>query len=191
MFTFQSLLTLPQAITSSPVLSVLTPIVTGSAVSYLTGQNRIRDTYSHLRKPPGAPPPWVFGPVWLTLYGMMGYASYRATFIGMTSSLPRIVELTVSSQPLYTSQLILNYIWTPVFFRLRSPALALVDISLLIGNVAILVSNWAEIDQVSAWLMIPYLGWLGYATYLNAAVGALNSWKIGDPADSTTTRGGR
>lgn len=140
-----------------------------------------KDTYQNLRQPPGAPPSWVFGPVWTALYGMMGYASYRISSLGLSSPSPHVVELALSSQPLYTSQLVLNLLWTPLFFGLRSPALALVDISVLIGNVAILVSNYAEIDRVAAWLLVPYLSWLGYATYLNAAVGALNNWKIEGP----------
>lgn len=104
----------------------------------------------------------------------MGYAAYHAT----TST-----ELLVYTDPdraktLYTSQLVLNWLWMPLFFSLRRPDLALVDVLLLGANVAGLMRDWWTTDRAAFWMIVPYAGWLGFATYLNAGVGYLNNWRI-------------
>jgi len=109
----------------------------------------------------------------------MGYASHRATALGLCSSSPRIRNLALTGATLYTTQLVLNLAWMPLFFGARWPAAALVDIVALTGNVGCLVCVWKQWDPFAAWLMVPYLGWLGFAAYLNAGFGVLNGWGIG------------
>jgi len=150
----------------------------GSAVGYSTQPKKTQKTYLAIRQPPLRPPAWVFGPVWTMLYGTMGYAAHRATSIGLSSLNPNIRDITKTSQFLYTSQLVLNMIWMPLFFGIHRPALALVDIVLLTGNVGALAMVWSKVDKVAAWCMVPYLCWLGFATYINAGVGYLNGWEI-------------
>jgi benzodiazapine receptor len=70
----------------------------------------------------------------------------------------------------------------PLFFGLRKPVLALVDIALLAGMAVGLAYNYNQIDDVAPWLVVPYLGWLGYASYLNFGVGYLNGWDISEEA---------
>lgn len=103
----------------------------------------------------------------------MGYAAHHATVASSATTTSRD-----SAKTLYTSQLVLNWLWMPLFFGLRRPDLALVDVLLLSGNVAGLMQEWWQADQTAFWLLVPYAGWLGFATYLNAGVGYLNNWRI-------------
>lgn len=137
-----------------------------------------KETYRNLRQPPFSPPAWLFAPAWTLLYGLMGYASHHATVVASQSFLPAVQEANRSAQTLYTTQLALNFLWTPLFFGLGRPASALGDMALLICNVGALMANWWDGDRTAFWLMAPYLGWLGYASYLNAGVGYLNGWTL-------------
>lgn len=139
-----------------------------------------RSIYTALRQPPLYPPSWLFGPVWTMLYGAMGYASYRATVAGLASPSSTIRELAHTSQTLYTVQLATNLMWMPLFFGMRKPLTALVDLLAVGGSVLALANKYRKIDDVSFWLLVPYLGWLGFATYLNFGVGYLNGWDISD-----------
>jgi benzodiazapine receptor len=108
----------------------------------------------------------------------MGYASHHATSLASQSLLHAVHEANRAAQTLYTTQLGLNFIWMPLFFGMGRPATALGDMVLLIGNVSLLMANWWDGDRTAFWLMAPYLGWLGYATYLNVGVGYLNGWTL-------------
>ncbi|OOQ83913.1 benzodiazepine receptor family protein [Penicillium brasilianum] len=169
---------LPQAIFTSPLLAIATPIAVGTTSALLTNRTNTKETYTTLRQPPFSPPAWLFGPAWTLLYGLMGYASHHATALASQSLIPAVHEANRSAQTLYTTQLGLNFIWMPLFFGLGRPATALGDMALLIGNVSLLLANWWDADRTAFWLMAPYLGWLGYAAYLNAGVGYLNGWTL-------------
>ena len=68
----------------------------------------------------------------------------------------------------------------PLFFVAKRPVEALVDIVALIGTVGYLTYVWGQVDAVAGWALAPYLGWLGFATYLTAGVGHLNNWNLAD-----------
>lgn len=125
----------------------------------------------------------MFGPVWTLLYGTMGYAAYHATTSGLLDPRPEIRSLALVGTTAYTCQLGLNLVWMPLFFGLRKPALALADIVALTASVGSLAALWAKWDPVAAYLMVPYLAWLGFATYITAGVGVLNNWDISKPED--------
>ncbi|KAI9888641.1 MAG: hypothetical protein M1814_006581 [Vezdaea aestivalis] len=123
-----------------------------------------------MKQPPYRPPPAVFGPVWTALYTTMGYTAYRAWTIGTSSINPNIVSLAKHGATLYTIQLGLNLAYMPLFFGLKRPVEATVDILALTGTVGYLAYVWGQVDEVSAWLLAPYLGWLGFASYLTASL---------------------
>ena len=81
---------------------------------------------------------------------------------------------------LYTIQLGLNLIWMPLFFGVKRPIEATADIVALVGINGYLTYLWSSIDSVAAWCQVPYLGWLGFATYLCAGAGYLNDWNLAD-----------
>ncbi|KAL3458360.1 TspO/MBR-related protein [Aspergillus heterothallicus] len=188
-------LALPSAIFASPLLSTFTPIATGCTVGYLVNRHGTKPVYASLAQPPLAPPAWLFAPAWTILYGLMGYAAYHATETLSSSPSSTFASSTASStlstiQTLYTAQLLLNHAWMPLFFGLRRPALAAVDMGLLIGAVGALMRVLWGSDRTAFWLLGPYAGWLGYAAYLNVGVGVLNGWRVdGDNGEKGKGKG--
>ncbi|KAI0021058.1 TspO/MBR family-domain-containing protein [Xylariomycetidae sp. FL0641] len=180
--TLAHLTTIPYDVFANPTASVLLPIALGTAVGFSTRPKETKDLYSAMKQPPLRPPPWVFGPVWTVLYGVMGYAAHRAvTHWPMRSTLASAEGV----QGLYTLQLGLNLAWMPLFFGLRRPAAALVDIVALLGVNGYLTYLYAGADKVATYCMVPYLAWLGFATYLNVGVGHVNDWDISDSTLAT------
>lgn len=119
--------------------------------------------YQGLVKPPGTPPPWVFGPVWTVLYLMMGVA------------LGRLVDRKAwSAVWVFCVQFALNVAWTPVFFGAHQAGVALGIIIALWGGIVVLIRMVRRVDGISAGLLLPYLAWVSYASYLNAGFYWLN-----------------
>ncbi|RDW95246.1 hypothetical protein BP5796_01009 [Coleophoma crateriformis] len=181
MTTFIPSLTLPAAVFANPAASVLLPIALGTAVGFSCRPKETQKTYMALKQPPFRPPPQVFGPAWTLLYGLMGFAAYRAYSTGLapTASLESHL-LTKQGATLYTIQLGLNLAWMPLFFVAKRPIEATVDILALTGVVGYLAYVWGQVDAVAGWALAPYLGWLGFATYLTIGVGHLNGWNLQD-----------
>ncbi|KAI3329025.1 TspO/MBR-related protein [Xylariaceae sp. AK1471] len=174
---------IPYNVFASPSASILLPIALGTAVGYSTRPKSTKETYTAMKQPPLRPPPWVFGPAWTVLYSLMGYAAHRAV---TRASLP--VYSSVSAdvlRTLYSAQLGLNLMWMPLFFGLRRPVLALTNIVSLIGLNGYLTYLYFGVDDAAGWCMVPYLAWLGFATYLNAGVGYLNHWDISESTLAT------
>jgi benzodiazapine receptor len=121
--------------------------------------------YAHLLKPQWTPPDWVFAPVWTALYLAMGVAAWlvwrRAGF-----SFPLLLFLV---------QLALNVAWSGIFFGLRMPGAALVEVLLLWGAILATVLAFWPFSRAACVLMVLYLLWVTYAAALNAAIRRLNS----------------
>lgn len=98
--------------------------------------------------------------------------------MGLASPVSSVRDLTYTSSALYTTQLALNLLWMPLFFGLKNPALALVDILALDASVLALTINVFDVDEVAGWCLVPYCAWLAFATYINIGVGVLNGWDI-------------
>lgn len=110
----------------------------------------------------------------------MGYSAYRAYSTGMSTFASTEKHLlTKQGATLYTIQLGLNLLWMPLFFWAHRPIEATVDIVALTGVTGYLTYVWGQVDPVAGWALVPYLGWLGFATYLSAGVGYLNNWNFG------------
>ncbi|KAF2403993.1 TspO/MBR-related protein [Trichodelitschia bisporula] len=169
-------LTLPAFIFDSPAASILLPISIGTAIGYSTRPQDTKKKYLSLRQPPLNPPPWVFGPVWTALYATMGYAAYRAWSTGANSFNPATRDWALHGATLYTLQLGLNFAWMPLFFVAERPIEATIDVVALGGTTAYLAYVWSHVDGVAAWMLAPYLAWIGFATYLCAGCGYLNGW---------------
>ncbi len=117
--------------------------------------------YAALAKPPFSPPNWIFGPVWSVLYVMIAVAGARTFERG-------------GSFRLWLGQMTLNFLWTPAFFVLHQPRVALVIILAMLATItAFIVRRW-NADRVSALLFVPYAAWVGFASLLNAAIVVLN-----------------
>ncbi|KAI0140811.1 TspO/MBR-related protein [Pestalotiopsis sp. NC0098] len=182
MTTYIPYLTIPREVFENAAASVLLPIALGTGVGFSTRPKKTQDTYRLMKQPPLRPPPQVFGPVWTLLYGLMGYAAHRAITAGLnplTSSVAG-VQAAKHAATLYSVQLGLNLAWMPLFFGIRKPAVALADIAALLGINVYLAKLFFSMDETAGWLYVPYLAWLGFATYLNAGVGIVNNWRITD-----------
>ncbi|MBE2186425.1 MAG: tryptophan-rich sensory protein [Rhodothermales bacterium] len=129
--------------------------------------DQIRPFYAALTKPPLSPPPTVFGPVWTILYTLMGVAVWRIW------QLPASAERTAALR-LFAIQLALNALWTPLFFGLQNLWVALVCIAAVLVAIVLTIRAFRPLDATAAWLLVPYLAWVAFATYLNAGVAVLN-----------------
>jgi len=130
----------------------------------------VRTWYPLLNKPSWNPPGWIFGPVWTCLYVLMGVAIWRAWRAGTNEGRP-------SRRPLVTGyfvQLGLNALWSVLFFGLRQPGWALVDIIVLWGLLVWLLAGLGRADRLAGVLWAPYLLWVSFATVLNLAIVRLN-----------------
>ncbi|MGE5417958.1 MAG: TspO/MBR family protein [Acidobacteriota bacterium] len=124
--------------------------------------------YMTLKKPFFAPPGWVFGPVWTVLYIMMAYSAFRIYRVGWEKSEVKYALI------LFGTQLFFNVIWTPLFFNLQLRGVALIDIILILGFLVLTIIQFAKLDKIAAYLLIPYLLWVCFATVLNASFWYLN-----------------
>ena len=153
---------------SLPVLfrSLGLPLVAGAAGSAATYPNLA--WFETLEKPAFSPPNSVFGPVWTTLYLMMGTAHYLVTTQDAAPAARR------SAQVLYGLQLGLNTLWSFLFFGRRNLFAALIEVVLLWVAIVLTIVAFARISRVAALLLVPYLLWTTFATVLNAAIWRLN-----------------
>lgn len=127
----------------------------------------VKSWYPALLKPAGTPPAWVFGPVWTTLYLLMGTAAWLV----WRHRLDGNVTLGLT---LFFVQLALNATWSFLFFGLRRPGLALLEILALLAAIIATVTSFAQVSRLAFWLMTPYLAWVLYATFLNLGIWRLN-----------------
>lgn len=146
---------------TSAFLFIALTLAIGMVVGIL---NPPGEWYAELNKPFFSPPNWIFAPVWTALYVTIGFVGWRVWTYRRNSS----------SMPLWFTQMVLNFIWSPVFFGLHLPALALVIIVMTALTIlAFIINSWTR-DKVSALLFLPYLLWVSFATLLNAAIVILN-----------------
>lgn len=156
--------TVLEAIPSWAVYS-LTHIVAGVSSAPLVA--RATDSwYKRIPLPPWTPPNFVFGPVWTLLYGLMGVSLSRIVQSGSPS--------TRLATKVWAFHLALNLSWATVFFGFKNLRLGLIINYLLIGSLGYVLFLFRSMDPLSAYLLIPYLLWLVYATKLNQVICKLN-----------------
>ncbi|BCJ55285.1 putative TspO/MBR-related protein precursor [Actinoplanes sp. NBRC 14428] len=120
--------------------------------------------YQGLDQPPWAPPSWLFGPVWTLLYATIAVAGWLAwRRSGWTPALTA-----------YAIQLVLNALWTPIFFGFGEYGLALIDIVLMWLAIGATVLLFRPISRLAAGLLLPYWAWVTFATALNTAIWLAN-----------------
>lgn len=124
--------------------------------------------YYQIEKPSWTPPSWLFGPVWTALYLAMAVAGWLVWRQGGWAA--RRGALT-----LFLVQLVLNAIWSGLFFGLRSPGLAMAEIVFLWMAILLTLLAFFRVSRLAGWLMVPYLLWVSFASMLNFAVWRLNS----------------
>jgi benzodiazapine receptor len=149
------------------VLSVVVVEILGGLGGFITASS-IGSWYAALERPPGTPSNAVFGPVWTVLYALLGIA-FALIWHRAPAGPAKRRALTA-----FFIQFALNLAWTPVFFGAHQLAAALGVIVLLIIAIGITIVRFRPLDRVAAGLLVPYLLWVCYATYLNAGFVVLN-----------------
>jgi benzodiazapine receptor len=129
----------------------------------------IETWYVGLEKPFFTPPNWLFGPVWITLYTLMGISLFLVWERGPGKEEVRSALLA------FFGQLVLNSIWSIVFFGLRSPFYALIIIVLMWFVILITIIKFYKVDKKAGLILIPYILWVSVATVLNYYVLVLNA----------------
>jgi tryptophan-rich sensory protein len=125
--------------------------------------------YTTLNKPSFAPPNWLFGPVWITLYLLMGISLYLIWSKGLQK---KEVKIGIA---LFAIQLFLNAIWSPVFFGMHALQLSFYIILAMWFFIFLTIVKFYSISKPAAYLLIPYIGWVSIATVLNYFVWILNA----------------
>lgn len=149
------------------VLSVLGIQVLGGVSAMITA-DQIPGWYAGLQRPPGTPPNAIFGPVWITLYAMMGVAFALVWHRAEPGAAKR------KALGVFGFQLFLNMAWTPIFFGWHQMLVALMVIVVLWFAIAWTIRLFWGVLPLAGALLLPYLLWVSYATYLNAGYWGLN-----------------
>ncbi|MEX0944590.1 MAG: TspO/MBR family protein [Balneolaceae bacterium] len=125
------------------------------------------DWYATIQKPDWNPPSWVFGPVWSTLYTMMAIAAWiiwkKDGFAGAKMAMV-----------LFFIQLLLNALWSQIFFRFQEIGWAFAEILFLLAAIGYTGFHFYKKDRVAGWLLVPYFGWVFFAAWLNYTIWILN-----------------
>lgn len=123
--------------------------------------------YNTLNKPPLTPPAGIFAPVWGIIYILM----FLSFFIFMSAKTDKDKK---SGAVFFIIQLLLNFSWSPVFFYLHNIKLSFIIITLIIIFLILTINSFYKVSKISAYLLIPYLVWICFATYLNFGIMMLN-----------------
>ncbi len=149
------------------IIALLLPQLAGILGSFFTA-SAIPTWYAALEKPFFSPPNWIFAPAWITLYALMGISAYLIwQKVGENKA-------AKSALWLFWLHLFFNAIWSIIFFGLRNPGLAFVDIVIIWLLIIVLIVKFWRINRWAAYLLIPYLLWVGFASALNYFIWYLN-----------------
>ncbi|MBQ8614721.1 MAG: tryptophan-rich sensory protein [Ruminiclostridium sp.] len=126
------------------------------------------DFFTKYEEPPLLPPAWLFPVVWVILYAVMGFSAY--IIYSSDENAIRKKALTV-----YWTQLAVNFMWSIVFFRFEALWAAFAVIIVLLVLIAVMINRFRKINAKAAYLNVPYLLWVAFASYLNFATAIINN----------------
>jgi benzodiazapine receptor len=149
---------------------LLVSLATG-AIGALATRNA-REFYGGLVKPAWAPPGWLFGPVWTTLFVLMGISAWLVWRRGGWGGAAGVLSL-------FIAQLACNALWSWIFFAWRRGALAFAEIIVLLVLIIATMVGFARVHRVAGLLLVPYLAWVAFATALTYAVWRGNAGQLG------------
>lgn len=145
------------------LFALLLPQIFGVIGAFITASS-VNSWYVDLIKPDFNPPNWLFAPVWISLFFLMGVASYLVYQKGNNKALK-----------IYLVHLVFNSLWSILFFGMQSPVLAFIDILILLGLIIYLIKAFYFTNKIAGLLLLPYLLWVSFATVLNFTIWQLNS----------------
>lgn len=149
------------------LICIAIPLAIGALGGFFTMES-VKTWYTTLNKPNFNPPNWIFGPVWTTLYILMGISSYLVWK-------RRKTDLSYDwAVVVYLLQLVLNLMWSFLFFYQHQIGAALIEIGILLIAIIINTFLFYRIHKVAGWLFLPYILWVSFASYLTYSIFILN-----------------
>ena len=149
------------------IIAVAIPLAVGGISGFFTATG-VESWFQTINKPSWNPPGWIFGPVWTTLYAMMGVA----LFLVWKSDSSDILKKTAIA--LFAVQLILNFFWSFIFFDQHQIGWALVEIIVMWIFILLTIFAFGNVSKLAAWLLVPYISWVSFATILNYSIWKMN-----------------
>ena len=149
------------------IISILIPVAVGAVSGFFTS-SEIPGWYQTINKPTWNPPSWLFGPVWTTLYVMMGVA---LSLIWKSDASQSVKKTAII---LFAVQLVFNFFWSFIFFNQHQIGWAVVEIITMWIFILLTIFAFAPINKIAAWLLVPYISWVSFATILNYTIWQLN-----------------
>ena len=143
------------------LISILLPLSLGAIAGMFTSQS-VPEWYATLNRPSFNPPNWIFGPVWTTLYILMGISFFLIWKQEASKERNRAILI-------FLLQLLLNFAWSFIFFYFNMIGLALVEIILLWISIVMMLVVFYKIKPIASYINIPYILWVTFATVLNAS----------------------
>ena len=148
------------------LISIILPLAIGAIAGIFTAK-AIPEWYATLNQPSFNPPNWIFGPVWTTLYLIMGISFFLIWKLESGKARNQAIVI-------FLVQLLLNFSWSFFFFYFKMILLALIVIVVLWSTIVLMLTRFYKLKPLAAYLNIPYLLWVSFATVLNAAYFFLN-----------------
>ena len=148
-------------------VSIVICQLAGIIGSFFTSSS-VSSWYLQLNKPSFSPPNWIFGPVWITLYTLMGISLFLVWKKGIEKKDVRAAVM------IFGLHLFLNALWSFLFFGLQNPFIGLIGILLVLISLLVVIRKFYSISKKSAYILIPYLVWVSFATLLNFSIWILN-----------------
>ena len=149
------------------IVAVILTVGIGSLGGIFTA-TEVNTWYAGIQKPSFNPPSWVFAPVWTLLYLLMGISVYLVWKQPLSTA--RRVATGV-----FIVQFVFNFLWSFIFFKLHLIGWALAEIIVMWVLILITIGQFARLSRTAAWLLVPYLAWVSFATVLTAAIYRLNT----------------
>jgi tryptophan-rich sensory protein len=153
-------------VSANVIIPVLWGLVVGGVGGWLTD---LTPWYRELKRPSWQPPDWAFGPAWTLILAMASYSAYLA-WQGAADRRDQLLVIV-----LFAVNGIANLAWSPLFFRMRRPDWALIEVVFLWLSILIPIVLLARFSATASWLLVPYLLWVSFAAFLNWTIVKLNA----------------
>jgi translocator protein len=148
-------------------ISVGITLLVGGLGGFFTS-SAVKGWYALANKPSFNPPNWIFAPVWTLLYLLMGIALY---LVWKSDTAQGLKQMAIG---LFAIQLVLNFFWSIIFFYAHQPGWAFVEIIVLWTMILLTILWFGKISPTAAWLLVPYISWVSFASVLNFSIWKLN-----------------
>ena len=147
------------------IVATVTTLIVLGAGGWMT---TVGPWYENLRKPSWNPPNWIFGPAWAVILGLAAWSGVLAWTQAFSSSAQLLILL------LFGVNIVLHMLWSPLFFNMKRPDWALIEVPFLWLSIAALMLGVAQFSTLACWLLLPYLLWVTFAAFLNLTIVRMN-----------------